>query len=241
MRPGATIRNGYLTYIRIYLGLKFSAGKPSKRFQAQERLDIDYDLDNFEKKNPTLFAKFYSPNFENPQLFITQQTSNRIEESPSPFRTPCFTPTFMRSSTPLKNIAPGPKSLTFKPPSRPASTLSIISTSSNSQINNENSTLESDDDVQFVSEFHPQKISTQSQRRFSPYKPVRSTVGLVKTEPEPQTVAEIIRSQAISQMTQVSTSPNIKNEPDVEFSFEFHPQKMSTQIPQVCFLEIMLY
>ena len=223
------------------MGLKFSAGKPSKRFQAQERLDIDYDLDNFEKKNPTLFAKFYSPNFENPQLFITQQTSNRIEESPSPFRTPCFTPTFMRSSTPLKNIAPGPKSLTFKPPSRPASTLSIISTSSNSQINNENSTLESDDDVQFVSEFHPQKISTQSQRRFSPYKPVRSTVGLVKTETEPQTVAEIIRSQAISQMTQVSTSPNIKNEPDVEFSFEFHPQKMSTQIPQVCFLEIMLY
>ena len=50
-------------------GLKFSAGKPSKRFQAQERLDIDYDLDNFEKKNPTLFAKFYSPNFENPQAF----------------------------------------------------------------------------------------------------------------------------------------------------------------------------
>lgn len=141
----------------------------------------------------------------------------------------------MRSSTPLKNNESGLKSLTFKPPSRPGSTVSIISTSSNSQINNQNNTLESDDDVQFVSEFHPQKISTQSQRRFLPYKPVRSTGTLVKTETEPQTVAEIIRSQAISQMTQVSTSPNIKNEPDVEFSFEFHPRKMSTQIPQVCF------
>lgn len=174
---------------------------------------------------------------------MTQQTSNRIEESPSPFRTPCFTPTFMRSSTPLKNNESSAKSLTFKPPSRPSSTISTISTSTISQTNNKNQgstgqnllvpdvTLESDDDVQFISEFHPQKISTQSQRRFLPYKPVRSTGTLVKTETEPQTVAEIIRSQALSQRTQIS--PSIKNEPDVQFSFEFQPQKMATQIQKV--------
>ena len=97
-------------------------------------------------------------------------------------------------------------------------------------------TLENDDDVQFVSEFHPQKISTQSQRRFLPYKPVRSTGTLVKTETEPQTVAEIIRSQALSQRTQIS--PSIKNEPDVQFSFEFQPQKMSTQIQKVFFKSV---
>ena len=222
---------------------KFSVGKPSKRFQAQERLEIDYDLDNFEKKNPTLFAKFYSPNFENPQLFKTQQT-NSIEQPPSPFRTPCFTPTFMRSSTPMKIPESGTKSLTFKPPSRPSSTVSTRPPSTSSQISNDYNTLESDNDVQFVSEFHPQKISTQSQRRFMPYKPVRSTEAVVKIENEPQTVAEIIRSQAVSQLTQVSTSSNVKNEPDVQFSFEFHPQKMSTQIPEVFFqkvLEMFLY
>lgn len=209
---------------------------PTIRFQAQERLEIDYDLDNFEKKNPSLFAKFYSPNFENPHLFKKMQTlTNRIEESPSPFRTPSFTPTFnhMRSSTPLKIHESCSKSL--KPPSRPLSTVSTKVESTNSQINYEKITPEKDDDVRFVSEFHPKKISTQSQKRFLPYKPVRSTgAELVKEETEPQTVAEIIRSQAISQMTQVSTASNVKNEPynDVQFSFEFHPQRMSTQLPQ---------
>ena len=198
-------------------------------------------MDNFEKKNPTLFAKFYSPNFENPQLFKTQQElMNRIEEPSLSLRSPCFTPTFMRSSTPMKSLAYGGKAVPFKPPSipsRPASTSSQISESlGNSIRNNERQTPEIDNDVQFVSEFHPQKVSTQSQRRFQPYKPAHSTGrDMVKTETEPQTVAEIICSQAISQGTPSSPASILKVEPDddVQLSFEFHPQKMSTQLPQV--------
>ena len=213
-----------------------------QRFQALERLQMDYDLDNFEKKNPPLFAKFYSPNFENPQLFKNQhELTNRIEDLPSPFRSPCFTPTFMRSSTPMKSIGSGVKSVPFKPPSRsqsvvsrPPSTSSQIGRSTQYNIlNNDKSDLEIDKDVELVSEFHPQKISTQSQRRFQPYKPAHSSK--VKTETEPQTVAEIIRSQAISQTIRSPSASIVKAEldDDVQFSFEFHPQRVSTQLPQV--------
>ena len=207
---------------------------------------MDYDLDNFEKKNPPLFAKFYSPNFENPQLFKNQhELTNRIEDLPSPFRSPCFTPTFMRSSTPMKSGS-GVKSIPFKPPSRsqsvvsgPPSTSSQVDRSAqNGLVNNEKSGQNIDNDVELVSEFHPQKISTQSQRRFQPYKPANSSK--VKMEREPQTVAEIIRSQAISQTIRPSSAPIVKAEPDddVQFSFEFHPQKMSTQLPKVLLTSI---
>ena len=211
---------------------------------------MDYDLDNFEKKNPPLFAKFYSPNFENPQLFKNQhELTNRIEDLPSPFRSPCFTPTFMRSSTPMKSIGSGAKSIPFKPPSRsqsvgsrPPSTSSQIGGSKqNDLVNNEKSGQNIDDDVELVSEFHPQKISTQGQRRFKPYQPAHSTATCkVKTETEPRTVAEIIRSQAISQTIRSSSPPIVKAEPDddVQFSFEFHPQKISTQLPKVLLTSI---
>ena len=40
---------------------------PVLRLLVEHKLEIGFDLESFESKNPVLFAKLYSPNFENPE------------------------------------------------------------------------------------------------------------------------------------------------------------------------------
>ena len=145
--------------------------------------------------------------------FRQTQSLNRSTAN-SGFISPRFAPTFGRSSTPLHANSHVP----FNPPSRPTS----IPPPPSGNPSRPSSTVQASvpspaemDDVKFVSDFRPQK------QRFHPYQ------ALIKTEKDsPSPVTDVRTGMS-------EPGKQINFDDDVEFCFEFQPQKMSTQIPHL--------